>query len=73
MIKNTRKDLLHKILNDFNFLHNLFRVQRSKAVIFFPKGGWLDEDHISAADIDEDGNATVDGEEGRTYDVHIDN
>ena len=41
--------------------------------IYFPKGGWLDEDHISAADIDEDGNATVEGEDGKTYEVHIDN
>ena len=41
--------------------------------IDFPKGGWLDEDHISPADLDEDGNANVDGEDGKTYDVHIDN
>jgi len=40
--------------------------------IDFPKGGWLDEDHIDAADIDEDGNATVDGEDGKTYEIHID-
>jgi hypothetical protein len=41
--------------------------------INFPKGGWLDEDHIDAADIDEDGNASVSGENGKTYEVHIDN
>lgn len=41
--------------------------------IYFPKGGWLDEDHISAADIDEDGNATVEGEDGKTYEIQIDN
>ena len=41
--------------------------------IYFPKGGWLDEDHISAAEIDNDGNATVEGEDGKTYDIHIDN
>jgi len=41
--------------------------------IYFPKGGWLDEDHISAADIDQDGNATVAGEDGKTYEIHIDN
>ncbi|HQK99066.1 MAG TPA: hypothetical protein PLH61_13685 [Bacteroidia bacterium] len=41
--------------------------------INFPNGGWLDESHISAADIDENGDASVDGEEGKTYQVHIDN
>lgn len=41
--------------------------------INFPKGGWLDDDHIDAAEIDEDGNASVSGENGRTYDIHIDN
>lgn len=41
--------------------------------IYFPKGGWLDEDHISAADINEDGNARVEGEDGKTYEIHIDN
>lgn len=41
--------------------------------INFPKGGWLDQDHINAADIDEDGDASVDGEDGRTYEIHIDN
>ena len=39
--------------------------------INFPKGGWLNKDHISPASIDEDGNANVEGEEGKTYDVHI--
>ena len=41
--------------------------------IYFSNGGWLDEDHISPAGIDEDGNATVNGEEGKTYEIHIDN
>lgn len=40
--------------------------------INFPNDGYLDEDHISAAELDEDGNASVDGEEGKTYEVHID-
>ena len=40
--------------------------------IYFPKGGWLDEDHITAADIDDDGSASVEGEEGRTYEIQID-
>ena len=39
--------------------------------IYFPNEGWLDEDHISGADIDYDGNATVEGEDGKTYEVHI--
>jgi len=40
--------------------------------IDFPNGGYLDEDHITAADIDEEGDANVEGEDGKTYDVHID-
>lgn len=40
--------------------------------IDFPNGGYLDDDHITPADIDEDGNATVEGEDGKTYEVHID-
>jgi hypothetical protein len=40
--------------------------------IDFPKGGWLDEDHINAAQIDEEGNATVEDDQGRTFEVHID-
>lgn len=40
--------------------------------INFPNDGYLDEDHISAADIDEDGNANVDGEDGKTYEIQID-
>lgn len=41
--------------------------------INFPNDGYLDENHISAADIDEDGNANVDGEDGKTYEIQIDN
>ncbi|MBK9271897.1 MAG: hypothetical protein IPM48_09880 [Saprospiraceae bacterium] len=40
--------------------------------INFPNDGYLDEDHISYADIDDDGNATVEGENGKTYEIHID-
>ncbi|MBI2274711.1 MAG: hypothetical protein HYU70_13010 [Bacteroidetes bacterium] len=39
--------------------------------INFPAGGWLDEDHISPADIDTDGDASVEGEDGKTYEVHL--
>lgn len=41
--------------------------------INFPNDGYLDEDHISASDLDENGNASVDGENGNTYEIQIDN
>lgn len=41
--------------------------------INFPKGGWLDLDHISPAELDENSTCTIDGEEGKTYKVKIDN
>jgi len=41
--------------------------------INFPNDGYLDSDHISYADIDEDGNASVEGEDGKTYEIQIDN
>jgi len=41
--------------------------------IDFPNGGYIDSDHITPADIDEDGQASVEGESGRTYEVEIDN
>jgi len=41
--------------------------------INFPNDGYLDSDHISYADIDEDGNASVDGEDGKSYQIQIDN
>ena len=41
--------------------------------INFPNDGYLDEDHISYEDIDEDGRASVDGEDGKTYEIQIDN
>ena len=48
-------------------------VQNCQVVqINFPNDGYLDEDHISYADIDENGDASVDGENGKTYDIHID-
>lgn len=39
--------------------------------IDFPNDGYLDSDHISFADIDEDGNAIVEGEDGKTYEITI--
>ncbi|MCW1962012.1 hypothetical protein [Chryseobacterium viscerum] len=41
--------------------------------INFPNDGYLDDDHISYADIGNDGSASVDGEDGRTYQIQIDN
>jgi hypothetical protein len=40
--------------------------------INFPNDGYLDDDHISYADIGENGEATVIGEEGKTYNITID-
>jgi hypothetical protein len=42
-------------------------------VIHFPSGGWLDDSHISPAELNEDGDAELEDEEGRTFSVHIDN
>lgn len=39
--------------------------------INFPNDGYLDEDHITYADIDENGKANVDGENGKSYKVQI--
>lgn len=41
--------------------------------IDFPKGGWLDSDHITPTELDEDGTCTIDGEDGKTYEIQIDN
>ena len=40
--------------------------------IDFPNGGWLDSDHISPSALDDNARCTVDGEEGRSYDIQID-
>lgn len=41
--------------------------------ITFPNDGYLDDDHISYADIDDDGTAFVYGDGGKTYQIQIDN
>ena len=41
--------------------------------IFFENGGWLDDSHISPAELDSDGDAELEDDRGRTYTVHIDN
>lgn len=40
--------------------------------IDFNNGGYLDEDHIEPADIDEDGDASIEDDRGRSFEVHID-
>lgn len=39
--------------------------------IDFPKGGWLDDSHIEPTAIDDDGNASIDDDRGRNFDVHL--
>lgn len=41
--------------------------------INFPNDGYLDDDHITNTDIEDDGTASVDGEDGKTYQIQIDN
>lgn len=41
--------------------------------IYFPKGGWLDDSHISPSQLDDGGDAFLEDEKGRTFGVHIDN
>lgn len=41
-------------------------------IIYFENGGYLDNSHVDAADIDDDGNASVEDDEGRSFDMHID-
>ncbi|RZK12923.1 MAG: hypothetical protein EOO46_01425 [Flavobacterium sp.] len=40
--------------------------------IYFPKGGWLDSDHLYPEQLDRDGSATLEDDRGRTFDVQID-
>lgn len=40
-------------------------------VIYFPNDGYLDDDHIWPAEIDEDGYAYTEGENGKTYEIYI--
>lgn len=41
-------------------------------VIYFPKGGWLDNSHITPERLDDNGDAEVEDDRGRTFNVHID-
>ena len=40
--------------------------------IYFPNDGYLDEDHIWPDELDENGFVSIEGEDGKTYDVQID-
>ena len=47
-------------------------VQRGEViVIYFANDGYLDDDHIYPAELDENGFVQINGEEGKTYRVHI--
>lgn len=46
-------------------------VDNEVTVIYFPKDGYLDEDHIWPTELDAFGYASVDGENGKTYEVQI--
>lgn len=41
--------------------------------INFPRGGWLDSDHISPSELNEEGSCTIEGEGGKIYEIQIDN
>lgn len=41
-------------------------------VIYFLNDGYLDDDHIWPAELDDDGFVSIDGEGGKTYDIQID-
>lgn len=41
-------------------------------IIYFPNGGYLDDDHIYPGELDEEGFVSIEGEEGKTYDIQID-
>ena len=40
-------------------------------VIYFPNDGFLDDDHISPSELDASGYVSIDGEDGKTYEVQI--
>jgi hypothetical protein len=60
---------------DFSNTYTLdVEVEDCKVIkIEFPKGGWLDSDHIDPTDINTDGTCEIEDDKGRTYNVHIDN
>lgn len=40
--------------------------------IYFPNDGYLDDSHIDATELDDDGNCVIYDEEGREFSIHID-
>jgi hypothetical protein len=40
--------------------------------IYFPNDGYLDEDHIWPDELDENGFVSIEGEDGKTYNIQID-
>ena len=46
-------------------------VDNEVTVIYFPNDGYLDEDHIWPTALDSFGYASLDGENGKTYEVQI--
>jgi hypothetical protein len=40
--------------------------------IYFSNGGYLDDDHIYPEELDDQGFVSIEGEEGKTYDIQID-
>ncbi|MBI6117593.1 hypothetical protein [Salegentibacter maritimus] len=41
-------------------------------VIYFNNGGYLDEEHVWSEELDENGYAEIEGENGKYYEVQID-
>ena len=41
-------------------------------IIYFPNSGYLDDDHITPDELDESGFVSIEGDDGKTYDVQID-
>jgi hypothetical protein len=46
-------------------------IDNEVTVIYFPNDGYLDEDHIWPTALDSFGYASIDGENGKTYEVQI--
>ena len=40
--------------------------------IDFPNGGYIDSDHITPEALNSDGECTIYGDDGKTYNIHID-
>ena len=40
--------------------------------IYFPNDGYLDDSHIDATELDDDGNCVIYDDDGREFSIHID-